>query len=39
MGRMLAVVADKVLTGVAKKLAKTGCYYWCKSQDIPEELL
>lgn len=36
---MIAKIADKLLTKVAKALASTGCVFYCHREEIPQELL
>lgn len=37
--KFLANAANKLLTGVAKKLVLTNCIYLCHRPEAPEELL
>jgi cyclic lactone autoinducer peptide len=39
MRKLVAVVADKALTKLARGLANTGCFFWCHAQETPDELL
>jgi cyclic lactone autoinducer peptide len=36
---MISRIADKLLTRVAKAVAKTGCIFYCHREEIPNELL
>jgi cyclic lactone autoinducer peptide len=39
MEKLFAKAADKILTGLAKSLAKTGCWVFCHREEAPDELL
>lgn len=36
---MIAKIANKALTKVAKLLAGSGCFWYCHREEIPNELL
>ncbi|MBD0379677.1 AgrD family cyclic lactone autoinducer peptide [Paenibacillus sedimenti] len=38
MKRLLANVANRVLTAIARRQAITGCIWGCYEQELPEEL-
>jgi cyclic lactone autoinducer peptide len=39
MSALVARIADKAITSVAKRLANTGCWWGCHRIEAPEELL